>query len=189
LNKSEAWQRPSVSHGLSRASLEKENVLSHKLLWRRVEAWALARQFLAPARSASDATVTLWASAVKARLAARATQSLEEPELDWADLSDWRHVDASILLLLGGTHTVTAALLIHNLSQAQLAEEVALVDDQLANAARANFHHVQSPAKALSLWSRASARGRASDEAAWGQLPSGDAEKNAKQAAGASHDH
>mmetsp|Transcript_51524 Transcript_51524/g.165000 ORF Transcript_51524/g.165000 Transcript_51524/m.165000 type:complete len:221 (+) Transcript_51524:77-739(+) len=107
---------------------------------------ALHREVRVPARRAGRAAVALRPR--KAWHAAGAAKGLVEPEFDGPDLSDGRHVDALLHLLPRRPHAVAAPVLAQDLEHGLLADEVALVDHELANAAGADLHHVQAPALA-----------------------------------------
>mmetsp|Transcript_51522 Transcript_51522/g.164994 ORF Transcript_51522/g.164994 Transcript_51522/m.164994 type:complete len:226 (+) Transcript_51522:77-754(+) len=145
---------------------------------------ALHREVRVPARRAGRAAVALRPR--KAWHAAGAAKGLVEPEFDGPDLSDGRHVDALLHLLPRRPHAVAPAVLAQDLEHSLLADEVALVDHKLADAAWANLHHVQAPAIARRQGPGPTRRGCGAAEGGWArQAPGGHCKPEA--ASGARH--
>mmetsp|Transcript_61682 Transcript_61682/g.125768 ORF Transcript_61682/g.125768 Transcript_61682/m.125768 type:complete len:204 (-) Transcript_61682:61-672(-) len=107
----------------------------------------LGRDDVVPACRAGATTVTLWLR--EAGRAAGAAEGLVEADLDWPNLCERRRVKAALVLRLKGSHAVAAPVLVHDIEHGLLADEVALVNDELPNALGPDIHHVEAPAVAL----------------------------------------
>mmetsp|Transcript_55598 Transcript_55598/g.140693 ORF Transcript_55598/g.140693 Transcript_55598/m.140693 type:complete len:211 (+) Transcript_55598:220-852(+) len=150
----------------------------------RAEVAALLGEVSVPRCQAGEAAVALRFH--QAGGAARAAEDLVETELQRSNLRDRGHVDALLLLLGRRPHAVPEAVLVQDLLEAHLANPVALVDDQLANALRPDLHHVQPPA--VSLRQLAAPRQRrnatATEQRHRGDVPSHQCQASAESQAG-----
>merc|ERR1719188_641810 len=105
---------------------------------------ALDGQIRGPTSGASAPAVTRRLH--EARLPAGPLKYLRDAHLQWADLRDRRHVQVGLELLRGGAHAVAVAVGGQDVEHSLLANEVTLVDDELADALGPDLHKVEAPA-------------------------------------------